>query len=125
VMPIVIAANKTYDRTTSASLASCTVSPPVGPGLVAAYSFNEGTGTTVWDLSGYGNHGSVINATWTTSGRQGGALLFDGERARVRIPDAPSLRLTTAMTLEAWVMPTSVTGLWRDVIYKGDDNYYL
>ena len=29
------------------------------------------------------------------------------------------------MTLEAWVNPSSVSSKWRDVIYKGDDNYYL
>ena len=29
------------------------------------------------------------------------------------------------MTLEAWVNPTTVNGNWRDVIYKGNDNYYL
>ena len=29
------------------------------------------------------------------------------------------------MTLEAWVNPSSVTSAWRDVIYKGNDNYYL
>ena len=29
------------------------------------------------------------------------------------------------MTLEAWVNPSSVTSNWRDVIYKGNDNYYL
>ena len=29
------------------------------------------------------------------------------------------------MTLEAWVNPTVVNRAWRDVIYKGDDNYYL
>jgi hypothetical protein len=29
------------------------------------------------------------------------------------------------MTLEAWVFPTQLTGNWDDVIYKGDDNYYL
>ena len=29
------------------------------------------------------------------------------------------------MTLEAWVNPSSVSSAWRDVIYKGDDNYYL
>lgn len=29
------------------------------------------------------------------------------------------------MTLEAWVNPTRLTGVWRDVIYKGNDNYYL
>ena len=35
------------------------------------------------------------------------------------------MRLTSAMTLEAWVYPTTVTSAWRDVVYKGDDNYYL
>src|SRR5262249_53074169 len=35
------------------------------------------------------------------------------------------LDLTTGMTLEAWVKPTAVSGAWRDVIYKGNDNYYL
>ena len=29
------------------------------------------------------------------------------------------------MTLEAWVDPASVSSGWRDVIYKGNDNYYL
>ena len=29
------------------------------------------------------------------------------------------------MTLEAWVDPASVSSAWRDVIYKGNDNYYL
>ena len=29
------------------------------------------------------------------------------------------------MTLEAWVNPSRLTGVWRDVIYKGKDNYYL
>jgi hypothetical protein len=29
------------------------------------------------------------------------------------------------MTLEAWVNPSTVSSTWRDVIYKGNDNYYL
>lgn len=29
------------------------------------------------------------------------------------------------MTLEAWVSPSVLNGVWRDVIYKGQDNYYL
>ena len=29
------------------------------------------------------------------------------------------------MTLEAWVNPSTVTSAWRDVIYKGNDNYFL
>ena len=29
------------------------------------------------------------------------------------------------MTLEAWVNPSTVNSNWRDVIYKGNDNYFL
>src|SRR5262245_2351202 len=70
-------------------------------GLVAAYSFNEGGGTTVSDATGKGNTGTIASATWTTSGRYGSALSFNGTSALVTIPDAPALRLTNAMTLEA------------------------
>ena len=94
-------------------------------GLVAAYAFNEGTGTTVSDSSGNGNNGTITNATWTTSGKYSDALVFNGTSALVTIPDAASLHLTTGMTLEAWVNPSTVTSAWRDVIYKGNDNYWL
>jgi subtilisin-like proprotein convertase family protein len=93
--------------------------------LVAAYSFNAGTGTIVADSSGYNNNGTIVAATWTNSGRYGSALFFDGTSALITIHDAPSLQLTTGMTLEAWVRPTTVSSVWRDVIYKGDDNYFL
>ena len=96
-----------------------------GPGLVAAYSFNEGSGTTVADASGLGNTGTVTNATWTTTGKFGNALVFNGTSALVSIPDSASLHLTAGMTLEAWVNPSVVSGAWRDVIYKANDNYYL
>ena len=95
------------------------------PGLVAAYAFDEGSGTTVSDASGNGNNGTVSGTSWTTSGKNGGALSFNGTTSRVTVPDSASLHLTTAMTLEAWVNPTTVTKAWRDVIYKGNDNYYL
>ncbi len=94
-------------------------------GLVAAYSFDEGTGTTAADASGTGNAGTVSNTTWTNSGKYGKALTFNGTSSRVNVPNAASLQLTTGMTLEAWVNPTTVSNAWRDAIYKGDDNYYL
>jgi uncharacterized repeat protein (TIGR01451 family) len=99
--------------------------PPPPPGLVAAYSFNEGSGTTVADASGTGNAGTIGTATWSPQGKYGGALAFNGTSAKVTIPDAPSLRLTSGMTLEAWVYPTSVPSTWKDAVYKGNDNYYL
>jgi fibronectin type 3 domain-containing protein len=97
----------------------------VNPQLVAAYSFDEGTGTAVADLSGHGNNGTIANATWTANGKFGKALVFNGANALVTIPDAPALRLTTGMTLEAWVNQPVVNTGWRDIVYKGNDNYYL
>ena len=94
-------------------------------GLVAAYGFNEGTGTTAVDISGNGNNGTISGATWTTSGKYGNALVFNGTNALVTINNSATLQLNTAMTLEAWVNPSVFNGAWRDVIYKGNDNYYL
>ena len=95
------------------------------PGLVAAYGFDEGSGTSVTDASGNGNNGTISNATWAATGKYGKALQFNGSSATVNIPDSASLHLTTGMTLEAWVNPSTVNANWRDVIYKGNDNYYL
>jgi glucose/arabinose dehydrogenase len=98
--------------------------PPEGsgsvvPGLVAAYGFNEGGGTSLGDASGNGNVGTVSGATWTTAGRFGSALSFDGTNDWVTVADAPGLRLTTGMTLMAWVYPTAHgNGVWRNVLIK-------
>ncbi len=103
-----------------------TASTPAAPlGLVAAYGFDEGSGTTVTDASGNGNNGTVASGTWATSGKFGKAIQFNGTSTLVSIPDATSLHLTTGMTLEAWVNPSTVDSNWRDVIYKANDNYYL
>jgi chitodextrinase len=86
-------------------------------GLVASYSFDAGSGTTLKDESGHGNTGAISSATWT-NGLHGKALSFNGTNSQVRIPDAPSLDLTSGMTLEAWVYPTTLYGLWRTVVIK-------
>jgi hypothetical protein len=94
-------------------------------GLVAAYTFNEGTGTTLFDSSGNGNNGTISGATWSTAGKFGNALVFNGTTAQVTVPDSTSLRLTTGMTLEAWVYPTKTPTGWRAIIDKNIDGYYL
>src|SRR2546430_8577082 len=103
-----------------------TLSPPPQPaGLVAAYGFNEGSGTTVPDSSGNNNVGTVSGAAWTPAGRYGSALVFDGTSTSVTVPSSASLGLTTGMTLEAWVYPTVAPTGWRAVIDKDVDGYYL
>ena len=93
-------------------------------GPVAAYAFDEGGGTSAGDASGSGNGGTVAGATWTASGRHGGALSFDGIDDRVVVPDADSLDLGTGMTLEAWVRPATLGSAWRTVLFKAQaDNH--
>ena len=53
------------------------------------------------------NGGAITGASWTSAGKIGGALSFDGVNDLVTVTDSASLDLTTGMTLEAWVRPTS------------------
>lgn len=72
-------------------------------GLVAAYSFDEGTGPTVLDQSGNNITGTILGATWTTAGRYGNALSFNGATSYVDLGNPTALRLTGSMTIEAWI----------------------
>ena len=92
-------------------------------GLVAAYGFDEGSGSTVADASGGGNTGTASNTTWSSAGRFGGALAFDGKDSWVTVPEAPSLDLSNAMTLEAWVHPNKLGTTWRTAIIKEAGNH--
>src|SRR5437868_11816809 len=79
-------------------------------GPVAAYAFEEGSGTTTADGSGNGRTGTLSNATWSANGHSGRALSFNGSTSWVSVPDAAALDLTTAVTVEAWVFATSSSG---------------
>ncbi|HJY81928.1 MAG TPA: LamG-like jellyroll fold domain-containing protein, partial [Candidatus Binatia bacterium] len=88
---------------------ACGAGPAVGvggtppPGLVAAYSFNEGGGTTASDASGNGHTGTVVNSpTWTT-GKVGSALLLNGTNQYVDVPSNSAFNLTGDLTVAAWV----------------------
>jgi glucose/arabinose dehydrogenase len=89
-------------------------------GLVAGYSFDEPSGTTVTDVSGL-NHTGTMNTgvSRNPAGRNGGALSFNGTNGWVSVADANDLDLTTGFTLSAWVLPVAVAD-WRTVMMKED-----
>ena len=87
-------------------------------GLVAAYGFEEASGTAVVDASPNRLAGTISGAVRTANGRHGRAVLFDGIDDWITIADAPALDLAT-MTIEAWVKPTTLSG-WRSVLMKED-----
>ena len=66
--------------------------PPPGAGLVAAYGFDAGSGSTAADSSGKGNVGSVSGPVWSGAGRLGSALSFDGVNDWVSVPDCEFAR---------------------------------
>jgi Protein of unknown function (DUF4038)/Concanavalin A-like lectin/glucanases superfamily/Putative collagen-binding domain of a collagenase len=90
------------------------VSQLTGP--VAAFGFDEGGGATTTDSTSNRLVGTLSNATWT-AGKYGGALSFNGTNARVNVPHNAVLNLTTAMTLEAWVKPTTQPD-WSTIVMK-------
>jgi glucose/arabinose dehydrogenase len=117
--PVTVTATDSLGATATATI-QVAVQPgatPTVPGLVGAWGFDEGAGSQALDASGQGNTGTIAGAAWTGSGRYGGALTFDGVNDWVSVPHSASLNLSTAMTLTAWVRPTSL-GAWRQAILK-------
>ena len=104
---------------TGTSSVAITVGPstPLPSGLVLGLGFDEGSGSSVLDVSGRGNNGTIAGATWT-AGRYGQALSFDGTNDMVTVADAASLDFTQAFTISAWVRPAASSGGYRTVLIK-------
>jgi hypothetical protein len=66
----------------------------------------------------------ATNASWSPLGRFGKAMAF-GTGSFVAVPEASQLDTTSAVTLEAWVYPTSAGTDWQNVILKGGPNTAL
>ena len=64
-----------------------TIPSEAGESLVLAFNFNEGSGRIVHDRSAYGNQGTISGAVWTSSGKYGNALNFDGSNDLVTVAD--------------------------------------
>jgi hypothetical protein len=74
-------------------------------------------------VSGQKNNATLNGgATWDFSGKYGKAIMFDGT-GYLNIPASASLALAPAMTLEAWVYPTTTITTFSTVIFQ--DRYYL
>src|SRR5579885_3475394 len=100
---------------------SLTLQPSSTPaGLVSAYSFSEGAGSTVSDSSGNGDTGTINGATWTSAGKYGSALSFNGTSSYVDLGNAASLQLTGSMTASAWVYATANPPDDGQIIAKSD-----
>jgi hypothetical protein len=98
--------------------------PAAGSGPIAHWRLDENTGTTAADAAGGDNPGTLTNGPLWTTGRIGSALSFDGINDSVSVPDSPSLDLTGALTLSAWVNPAITTTSYKTVMIK-NYTYFL
>jgi len=78
------------------------VTADLDDGLVGYWSFDEGSGATVYDYSGYGNHGTRHGTSWV-EGASGNALWFNGSDDYVSVPDHPIFDPGGAITISAWI----------------------
>ena len=88
---------------------------PLAKGHVGYWLLNEGGGDKVYDLSGYNNHGTLNNMAFpstVTSGWNpcidGIGLKFDGIDDYIDCGNDPSLDITDAITIEAWIKPNDI-----------------
>jgi hypothetical protein len=92
--------------------------PMQAAGLVAYWPFDEGSGTTAFDMSGNGNDGVLEGgAQWVAQGRLGGAIEFDGSTGLVRAPFIPFNE--RSFTVAMWVNPDLVKS--EQVIFSQRD----
>jgi len=99
-----------------------------GSGLIAHYTFDEGSGSTTSDSAGSNNGTLQGNPTWTTGKVGSGSLKFDGNQS-IELPNPSGLQGLSEMTVAVWAqtdIPNGTTN--RRVIEErgaGDDPFEL
>ncbi len=90
-------------------------------GLVARWTFNEGSGTTAADSSGNGYNATLFNGVTWVAGKLNGAISANGANQYVSTP-AINLSATSAVTIAAWVNRTYSTA-GGHVLIEASSNY--
>ena len=86
--------------------------------LVGLWRFNEGTGTTVYDLSGNGNDGTLEGDPEWVDTPKGGGIKLDGVDDHVYVPDfsLTTETITFIAMIEGWK-----TSDWAGIAVSRDD----
>jgi hypothetical protein len=107
---------------------------PLSKGLVGCWLFNEGGGDKAYDLSGYNNHGTLMDMAFPPTvtsgwnpGKDGVGLMFDGSNDYVNCGNDLSLRIST-FSIELWLKTATADRyvLTRGVSWDpGKTNYHI
>lgn len=97
------------------------------PSPVGEWKFDENTGLTANDSTGNANAGTLTNGPLWTRGKIGSALKFNGVDNFISIDNGVNeaiLNITNAITIEAWINPSLISGKDR-VIFRKTGVYYF
>jgi len=98
--------------------------------IAGAWDLDEGTGTTLIDLSGNANDGTAFNGLAWGSGYTGNGIEFDGIDDYAEIPASTSLDIIgDAVTVSLWTklayLPADLPGGYGPLYDSDTDNYVL
>lgn len=103
-----------------------TASATTGSGLLADWSFDEGTGATAADGSENGNTATFSGGVAFGGGEYGSGLDFDSTgTGYATVADSSSLDPTSQISITAWISATDWNGNRRIVEKGANDNQYM
>jgi Concanavalin A-like lectin/glucanases superfamily/Fibronectin type III domain len=116
------ASSTTVTPTGAATTYASTV---LGDGPALYERLDDPSGGVAADSSGNGTNaryagGVSLNQPGALRNDPDGAVLLDGSTGYVSVPNASTLNLTGAISVEAWVKWTATASSVQDIIYKGD-----
>jgi prepilin-type N-terminal cleavage/methylation domain-containing protein len=94
----------------------------LGADAVGIWTFDEGSGATAIDSSGYGNDGTIYGASYTTDtpSGYGYALEFNGTSDYVNVGGSNILKPKNEITIGIWTKLVSLDDLWSPFLLGGD-----
>ena len=93
-----------------------------GDGLVAHWTFDEGSGSVARDVTGKGHDAALKNVEWVPSPR-GYALRFDGKDDLAQYGQVESMLLSGDLTLAVWVKTDAAAAPNTHRLIFGDAGY--
>jgi len=118
-----------YQSSLPAHIASSINTPDLAKGLVGWWTFdgNDVSGTSVFDKSGSGNTGAMVNSPKLVAGQIGQALSFNGTSQYLNIPYSSSLSVggTKEISVSAWAKLSSFPAVPCNnsaILANGPDN---
>jgi hypothetical protein len=89
--------------------------------LVLYYSFDDISGDTVPDSSGFGNDGTIEDDVEIVAGAEGDAVGFEGSRVKILASDSFTAEMFAegVFSVSMWVSPALAGNTWQQIFRAG------